>query len=302
MRTHLGLVAGAAVLVACGGEAGTTSSTGTSSTGGPSSSSGAGGGCGAPNTQLEGTLDGAAVSEAFFSDATSFSDEGELGVTSADACGHGLFFVTPTAPPVDGGPEPFTGLFRMPAPGPGAGAWFCAAEATASNGLTPGADFTLTSLSKLGACPGEPVDGVVNGCLGVQGSAGCEDGGDSSLVSTLAGATFSWADPARGVVAALGPGGRIEVLTSIPSDGTDGAGSRLEIEFDGVPANGGTGKVTGGVLLIGPGGPDPGGVYCVGGGTVGDAAPRRFTLTGLSRLGACGAAPVGGSLAGHKKS
>jgi len=300
MRTLPGLVACAALLAACGGgETATTSSTGTHPTGGASSSSGAGGGCGAPGTRLDGTLDGAAVSEAFFSDAISFSDEGELSVTSSAACGHGLFFVRPTAPPIDGGAEAFTGLFRMPAGGPGAGAWFCAAGATGSNGVSPGADFTLGSLSKLGACPSKPTDGSVFGCLGLSGSGGCEDGDDSSLVSTLAGATFSWANPARGVVAGVD---RLEVLTPIAADATDGAGSRIFLELGGAAGDGGAGQITGGILLIGPGGPDPGGVYCVGGGTVSDGAPRRFTLTGLSRLGACGDAPVGGALVGHDKS
>ncbi len=80
----------------------------------------------------------------------------------------------------------------------------------------------------------------------------------------------------------------------------NGAGSLLLIGYGGFSGQSfGDGLVKGGVLRIGPGGPDAGAVYCLGGGAATnttvqptDDVPPTFALTGLSRLGTCADAPA----------
>jgi hypothetical protein len=55
--------------------------------------------------------------------------------------------------------------------------------------------------------------------------------------------------------------------------------------------------VTASIFLIGPGNPDEGAVYCIGGGTLDTfSGGETMQLTGLSRLGTCMDQPVVGSL------
>jgi hypothetical protein len=103
-----------------------------------------------------------------------------------------------------------------------------------------------------------------------------------TLASTLAGATFT----------AEGPLDYDDAIT----DGITGfelslaSGAQAVIVYD---HEGWSGSVLGGVLIIGPGNPDAGAVYCIGGGTASDTADSHgFTLAGLSRLGTCAGAPA----------
>jgi hypothetical protein len=70
----------------------------------------------------------------------------------------------------------------------------------------------------------------------------------------------------------------------------DGVQTNAEMQWDAK-------TVSGGILVIGPGNPDAGAVYCIGGGTASyPESTHTFTLTGLSRLGTRADNPVSASI------
>jgi hypothetical protein len=172
-----------------------------------------------------------------------------------------------------------TGFFRMPEEGPDAGAVFCAG---AGSSMTRGPEkrFELASLARLGACPGEPVDGQITACLG---DSSCITG--NTFEGTLGDVSFDWS------AAITGWGGVIDIY-QVRLD--NGGFVVLDIVQD---------TILGGLLFLAPDGPDAGAVYCVGAGSMqpGGPAPNAisFSASGLSRLGTCAdATPVGGALSG----
>lgn len=173
-----------------------------------------------------------------------------------------------------------TGLFRMPIDGEHAGEWYCAGQGSNITVDTT-KTFELNSISKLGSCADAvPVDGTVEGCFGADISL-CPLG--MKLNSTLVGAEFDWK---ANVLGYGGMPGLYEIFLD------NGGILALYIELD---------TVLGGLLLIAPGGPDAGGAYCIGPGSLqpGGSNAMKFSLTGLKRLGSCtDAKAVAGSLKG----
>jgi hypothetical protein len=328
---------GAAASSTSGGAASSTGSASSSST-----SSGATGGAiscpyGTPSAtdslavKLTGTLDGATVDDLFQAASVAGGSGSELVSYQLPACGGAAFLLDPaSAYSADGGacsPDGagcdsshpccnnncdgeacngnavYTGLFRMPTPGSDGGEWFCAGSGNASFAEDGSIDFSLSEITRLGACPGKPVSGSVTVCIGVPGSGTCS-GVDRTITSTLAGASFAWSNPLRDFSGNLsGPQAEIVGEFAVTPEIADGAGSKLLIEYGGLAGLvNSDGKVTGGVLGIGPGNPDAGAVYCIGGGTAvqqPDGRTYQFTLTSLSRLGTCAGTPVTGSIDGH---
>jgi len=173
-----------------------------------------------------------------------------------------------------------TAILRMPTEGPHAGEWFCAGQGTSVTMGDPQKTFTLGSLVRLGACPGTPVAGEIDGCFGGD-LLFCPKG--TKLTSSLDGAPFDWTSAVKGWG---GAPGYYQIFLD------NGGLLVLDIELD---------TVLGGYLFIAPGSPDAGAVYCFGGGSLqpGGQGAIKFTLTGLSRLGTCAdATPVGGELSG----
>jgi hypothetical protein len=179
-------------------------------------------------------------------------------------------------------------LFQLPT----TGEWFCAASAVATAGFT-GNTVDLSNLAKLGSCPGAPVAGSVTICL--DGNNGCSGMG-TAISSTLAGATFAWQGPFL-----PWDEGDLDFFFNLmgPASPTDDPSTFALIQWDTHLLSDGhtlsAGPVSGGILVLGPGTPDAGAVYCIGGGT-GSADAQHFTLTNLSRLGTCADNPISGSI------
>jgi hypothetical protein len=234
---------------------------------------------------LDGTLDGMPVCASF-----------QTGVD-------GLLWAAPPSPGAitiqQGTPDTTdTVLVQMPSGTPFAGEWFCAGNVVLpSPGLPPPGGLqsvaTLSSLTRLGACPVTPVAGTVTLCSSNPNSGGSYCSGyGATVTSTLTTATFtSQGTNADGTSISDGIMGWAEDV--IPA--SEPSGTELFIVYD---KSGWSGPVVGGVLVIGPGNPDAGAVYCIGGGSTSETSTTHdFTLTGLSRLGTCAGAPaVGGSL------
>lgn len=280
---------------------------------------------------LTGTLDGATVEDLFQEDNGAYGSGSEAVIYELPKCGGGVFLLDPaSAYSPDGGacsPDgagcdsshpccnnncdgevcngsaAYGGLFRMPTPDSDSGQWFCAGSGTASFAPDGSVDFSVSDITRLGACPGKPVSGSVAVCIGIPGSGACS-GMDTAITSTLAGASFAWSDPLRNFSAGPLDGPQTELAGefSVPPETRDGVGSQMLIEYGGLAGlENSDGKVAGGVLRIGSGNPDAGAIYCIGGGTAAqpDGRTYQFTLTTLSRLGTCAGTPVTGSLTGH---
>jgi hypothetical protein len=196
---------------------------------------------------------------------------------------------------VCGGAMNTANLFQLPT----TGEWFCAGSAVSHSSpstLVPflsNLTFDLSNLAKLGSCPGTPVAGTVTMCLDDPPTMGRCSGMGASISSTLAGATFAWQEKYwGGSVSEMD--GTFDADLGGPVPIVDGSDTFAVMAWSPQP---GGGTVSGGILVIGPGNPDAGAVYCIGGGTVSyPAGPFEFTLTGLSRLGTCADNPISGSV------
>jgi len=270
-RTILGFTALASALPACGGKV-VVDATGSATTG--SSSTGSNPDACPPSTPgifLEGTIDGAKNSlltpfDDFSANAQSttftmvFGSGGRLHFSGQEDFG----VETPAAS---------TGAWlRPPTAMASSGIWFC----DAAPGLVsfdkpiPGlisASATLSTLRKLGACPGNPIYGALSVCLAI------DDPSCSVLSGTLGGNPFK-AATTQGINF---PGGYLWSLAD---------GGLMDLESD---------KGTG-TLITPAGGADGGAVYCIG--TIETTGDHAFELTGFSRLGTCAeAGAAAGSIA-----
>ena len=210
----------------------------------------------------------------------------------------GLSWATPPAPGAllleqETPNRPGSALFQMPAGSPFAGQWFCAGNAVAPAPMNfmPSTN-TLSNISRLGACPGVPVSGAVTLCSSISSTPGMNDcsGYDATIASTLIGATFTTQGELTNVGGDISDG----IVGWLEGVGPTGAspGTVAALVYD---KSGWSGTVMQGVLLVGPGNPDAGAVYCISGGTSSETlTTHEFTLTGLSRLGTCAMSPVVG--------
>uniref|UniRef100_UPI0011476E32 hypothetical protein n=1 Tax=Aeromonas sp. EERV15 TaxID=1833892 RepID=UPI0011476E32 len=144
-----------------------------------------------------------------------------------------------------------TGLFRFSDGGFLGGEWYCAGAGTtieqASQGVR-GMNYTLTSLSRLGACPGSPVEGPLSLCVSREGS--CPDG-HSDFSGQIDGATIDWSDD-------LFTADYVRYSDEtrwMPNFRSDDA-RLMQVYVS-------RGKLTGGYLITPPEAPDGGALYCI---------------------------------------
>src|SRR5579871_5998734 len=175
---------------------GTASDTFSSSSGNPgtgSCSTGAGGsGPCAGSVSFQGNVEGQCVAGSTQFVAGHAEPGGEIAAISQPSCG-GIVMAIPTTSGMVGGPV--TALFDLPPGVPHAGEWFCAGAGSTAALSAGSYFFHLASLASLGGCPGgTPVTGDVSGCIGSKTQGQCS-GSDSSLTSTIGGASFDWKGP-----------------------------------------------------------------------------------------------------------
>jgi hypothetical protein len=271
-----------------GGHAGDASSVGAGGSGGQTGLA-----CEADKVGVEGALDGGAVS-ALHERQQEFlwyplSPPFQLGVDfggSVTAPGPGLLRLrSPTYFDQNATGE-MSGWLRLPI-GSSSSAIQCAtASVTRFDELS--FDFHTTSVSELGACPGDPVAGEVTACAGPSDFCG----GPSEIVSSLAEAEFIEPFGTYNTV-----GNTLEEYLPLKyiKVGPDHLITTIEIWLEG-------GEVAEGFVTI-PSGPDEGAIYCVGSGSTvtpdSTGAHAKLSLKNLTRLGKCG--PTGassGSLSG----
>ncbi|HEU4533810.1 MAG TPA: hypothetical protein VFS00_06815 [Polyangiaceae bacterium] len=203
----------------------------------------------------------------------------------------GRLFARPTTPLAAGQASSITGLLQLPETRSRAASFVCAGPGSRLT-LDPKGNVPwsarLSSLSKLGACPGgTPVAGEVAITLG--------DGRQpSGMTSTIEGAPF--AAPV-GDVAVSSNADNSAVTAEVFSLSPMGS---VVFSFE----RAGTAPLAEGAFLIVPeGGPDAGAVYCAGagstvrtGGSGSDFFLESVSLQGLTRLGTCQGAAAEGEL------
>jgi hypothetical protein len=237
--------------------------------------------CGPDSVGLQGSLEGEDVAESY-----AYIDRGFRGPQ------YKAFFQTKgkvllvgdAGIGTTGGTTAARGVFRMPDEGPAPGLWLCAGDGSNvtfdKDGDPDRTAFTLSSLSRLGTCPGTPVSGEITACLSSD-PAFCPTG--TTFEGTLGDTTFDFGNFVSGW------GGAILVYEIFLENG---AVIALDIQQD---------TVLSGVLRMPPDGADADAIYCLGGGSMipGGGNSIQITVGGLSRLGTCaGATPIQGALTG----
>jgi hypothetical protein len=207
--------------------------------------------------------------------------------------GVGRAFLRPTAPPFPGQVTfGVTGMVDLPASETRQQSFVCAAGPGSLMTVVPDQNVPwvarLRSLSQLGGCPGgTPVEGEVNVTLG-------SGQGPSGMTSTLQGASFAMPMGEGRWTSNLDHAGVVAELFTESPMGT------VIFAFE----QAATAPVAEGAYLIVPdGAPDAGAVYCAGSGsgvttsgTEIDFSIATVSFRNLTRLGACPATAVAGSL------
>jgi hypothetical protein len=177
------------------------------------------------------------------------------------------------------------GYVRLPSEGPNPGAWYCSGEDSSyvtANEST--AQLDLVEVGALGSCPGRPVSGTVEVCLG---AASC--GGQFAVTADLEAGTVEH--------------GLFGLLVGAAIDGSELTGEAFAGEYDGGVVYFRSGQLdetpgtheadlTDAFFIVPGGQPDAGAVYCAGAGSTmqymgGFFDPVHVQLQGLSRLGTC---------------
>lgn len=154
--------------------------------------------------------------------------------------------------PADGRAD---GWFRVPEDQPDAGAWYCLDGVDQT--LAPGDVYAATAgrVTRAGPCPGEPVDGDVVMCLSPQDCDGAQ-----TVQSTLDGAPFD-----LDLTFVLGT----QTAERVFFEGfTEGAALRLDtFDVDYAAPDVEVAEIADGWLVVPPGLPDAGAIYCAGPGS-----------------------------------
>lgn len=234
--------------------------------------------------QLSGSLEGQAFCKTYGGGVFGIGPERMDGLF--DTAGE-VFLFAEVPPANPSYPVPAAqGVCRMPAEGPAPGRHLCAGSGSSyTTGSLP-FRFSLRSLSDLGTCPGEPVGGGIEWCLGSDAAA-CLGG--PSLVSTIDGAPFDWTDVFVGLTKIILHDTSIARMSANLHNG-----GILVIDIDAT-------NVVGGFVSTSPSGQSARTTYCIGGGSLNADvfSVSHLTLTSISRLGECDANPIDGLIDGH---
>jgi hypothetical protein len=174
--------------------------------------------------------------------------------------------------------------------------WYCAQDVaiTAQGDLTDFShnySFAMPSVARLGACPGVPIPGEVQGCYDRDKQLNrCNPGGDLHLGGTVDGLALS---SLTGFGVSINNGDFSSLTMDISFGGLAGPDSFLQVDR-------GEGSSVEGFLFLADKTTGDRTVYCVGPGSTFEDQDKKltFTLSQLSRLGSCASAPLDGSLDG----